>query len=311
MTNDKKKKEDRRAYTFMFIPHRGERTYTLSLPIRKLKRAAIVCTCCLVVFSAFQIRQMFLVSKAEKEQSELMALREETVEQEKKLQELAKLTEEIQGEMSKVSQLESEVKRSLETDGASVSRSGISRDTRAYNIEEMNNADGVSLSDIEIILANAKQLKSNAVNKQASLVELNGRLVERNAIRAATPSIWPASGEVTSRFGGRSSPGGVGSSNHKGIDIAGTYGSPISVTADGTVEQATWFGGYGLYVLVDHGRGLKTAYAHNSALAVKPGDKVKKGQVIAYMGNSGISTGTHCHYEVQKDGVQVDPANFL
>ena len=308
MTDNKKKKVDKRAYTFMFIPHRGEKTYTLSLPIRKLKRAAIVCTCCLVAFGAFQIRQMLIVSKAEMEQTELMRLRTETVVQEEKLRDLAKLTQEIQGEMARVTQLESEVKRSLETDGTTVSRSGVSRDMRAYNVADM---EDVSLSNIDDIISNAKQLKTSTVSKQTVLVNLNEKLVERNAIRAATPSIWPASGEVTSRFGGRNSPGGVGSSNHKGLDIAGVYGSPIHATADGTVEQATWFGGYGLYILIDHGHGYKTAYAHNSAFAVKPGDRVKKGQVIAYMGNSGVSTGTHCHYEVHKNGVQVDPANFL
>lgn len=308
MTDNKKKKVDNRAYTFMFIPHRGEKTYTLSLPIRKLKRAAIVCTCCLVAFAAFQIRQVLIVSKAEMEQTELMRLRTETISQEEKLRNLAKLTEEIQCEMAKVTQLESEIKRSLETDGTTVSRSGISRDARIYNVASMEN---VSLDNIDEFIANAQQLKVKAVNEQAVLTTLNDKLLERNAIRAATPSIWPASGEVTSRFGGRNSPGGVGSSNHKGIDIAGVYGSPIHATADGTVEQATWYGGYGLYVLIDHGYGIKTAYAHNSALAVKPGDKVKKGQVIANMGNSGVSTGTHCHYEVQKNGVQVDPSNFL
>jgi murein DD-endopeptidase MepM/ murein hydrolase activator NlpD len=77
------------------------------------------------------------------------------------------------------------------------------------------------------------------------------------------------------------------------------------------VEISSHYYGYGLYVQINHGYGLQTAYGHNSALAVSVGEKVKKGQVIAYMGNSGVSTGTHLHYEVIRNGVQVDPANFL
>ena len=86
---------------------------------------------------------------------------------------------------------------------------------------------------------------------------------------------------------------------------------PIVATADGVVTSAGWNGGYGLFVEVDHGYGISTAYGHSSELAVHVGQKVKKGEVIAYMGSTGYSTGPHVHYEVRISGQQVNPADFL
>ena len=136
-------------------------------------------------------------------------------------------------------------------------------------------------------------------------------LTVRNERVAATPSIWPADGDVTSRFGWRRSPFGGGGDWHPGIDIANGYGVPIVATADGVVTSAGWNGGYGLFVEIDHGYGISTAYGHSSELAVRVGQKVKKGEVIAYMGSTGYSTGPHVHYEVRISGQQVNPADFL
>ena len=306
----KNKALDKRAYTFMIVPHRGDKTYSLSLKMLTIKKCIIGGLCCLVVFGGFHARNMYIVAKAQNDKAELVELRENKDAQEEKLRVLAKATEELQTEMTKVTQLENEVKRSLSTDDKGVSRSGVNR-AMAQAAIEAQNYNELKNSDIDSVIAKTIALKENAVKKQAILTVLNSNLVERNKIKAATPSIWPASGDVTSRFGSRTSPGGIGSSSHKGIDIAGAYGSPIYATADGVVEVASWYYGYGLYVKLDHGYGFATAYGHNSSLAVQSGQYVRKGEVIAYMGNSGVSTGTHCHYEVIKNGTPVDPADFL
>lgn len=122
---------------------------------------------------------------------------------------------------------------------------------------------------------------------------------------------WPTSGRITSYFGGRSSPGGIGSTNHKGIDIAGSYGTPIYAADGGTVTYAGWMGGYGYLVQIDHGNGYVTYYGHNSSLLVSVGDHVYKGQQIARMGSTGNSTGNHCHFEVRYNGVAKNPLNYL
>lgn len=122
---------------------------------------------------------------------------------------------------------------------------------------------------------------------------------------------WPTSGRITSTFGGRSSPGGIGSTNHKGIDIANSYGTAIYAADGGTVVYAGWMSGYGYLVQINHGNGYVTYYGHNSSLLVSVGQHVYKGQQIARMGSTGNSTGNHCHFEVRYNGVAKNPLNYL
>ena len=128
---------------------------------------------------------------------------------------------------------------------------------------------------------------------------------------AETPNIWPVTGPISSYYGYRTSPGGIGSTFHEGVDIAGDYGTPISATAAGTVTQAGWVGGYGYLVEVRHADGIVTRYGHNSAVLVYEGQHVDQGSMIALMGSTGNSTGPHCHYEVRIHGEAVDPMYSL
>ena len=122
---------------------------------------------------------------------------------------------------------------------------------------------------------------------------------------------WPVSGRVTSYFGGRRSPGGIGSTNHKGIDIAAPRGTPVYAADGGTVTYAGWMSGYGYLVRISHGNGYETYYGHNSSLTVSVGQHVYKGQQIARVGSTGNSTGNHCHFEVRYNGVAKNPLNYL
>ena len=122
---------------------------------------------------------------------------------------------------------------------------------------------------------------------------------------------WPTSGRITSYFGGRSSPGGIGSTNHKGIDIAAPKGTPVYASDGGTVTYAGWMSGYGYLVRIDHGNGYVTYYGHNSSLLVSVGQHVYKGQQIARVGSTGNSTGNHCHFEIRYNGVAKNPLNYL
>ena len=122
-----------------------------------------------------------------------------------------------------------------------------------------------------------------------------------------TPSIWPAAGYVSSPYGLRFN----GTEFHQGIDIAADMGTPIVATADGVVTAAGWNGGYGNMVDVDHGGGIVTRYGHAFAVAVTVGQQVRRGEVIAYVGSTGRSTGPHVHYEVRVNGAPVNPAGYL
>ena len=122
------------------------------------------------------------------------------------------------------------------------------------------------------------------------------------------PSIWPTTGEVTSPYGLRWG----GTDFHPGMDIANDMGTPIVATADGVVDYAGWnAGGYGNMVDIDHGNGIMTRYGHASQVVVSTGQHVKRGQLIAYMGSTGFSTGPHVHYEVHVNGNRVNPISYL
>lgn len=127
----------------------------------------------------------------------------------------------------------------------------------------------------------------------------------------ARPSSWPLDGVLRSSFGGRSDPLSGEGAFHTGIDISAPIGTPVHVTADGVVVSAGWAGGYGKLVVVDHGNGFQTYYAHLSQLFAVPGEEVSRGQVIAYSGSTGKSTGPHMHYEVRLAGTPVNPYRYL
>jgi murein DD-endopeptidase MepM/ murein hydrolase activator NlpD len=98
---------------------------------------------------------------------------------------------------------------------------------------------------------------------------------------------------------------------HEGIDLGCAYGAPLYAAAAGTVVYAGWMGGYGNLVVIDHGGGISTAYGHNTSVAVATGQSVSQGQVVAYSGNTGNSTGPHIHFEVRVNGGAVDPLGYL
>lgn len=124
-------------------------------------------------------------------------------------------------------------------------------------------------------------------------------------------SCWPCNGSITSGFGGRTSPGGIGSTNHKGVDFGAGHGSAIYAAGSGTVTFVGYDGARGNYVDVSHGNGLTTRYQHCSAIYVSVGQSVSAGQNIAAVGTTGASTGPHLHFEVHVNGSAVNPMNYL
>ena len=125
--------------------------------------------------------------------------------------------------------------------------------------------------------------------------------------------IWPCNGIrwITSMFGGRQSPGGIGSTNHKGVDIGTPMGTPVLAAKSGTVTSAGWNGGYGKCIVINHGNGNSTLYGHLSSINVSVNDKITQGQVIGYSGSTGNSTGPHLHFGIIENNSWVDPLNYL
>ena len=134
---------------------------------------------------------------------------------------------------------------------------------------------------------------------------------QQEKLAAATPSMWPAHGWLTGTFGGRADPFTSEPGFHQGIDISTEKGSPVFATADGTVDSASFSGDYGNLIVLRHDFGLATRYAHLSAYKVKPGQSVKRGDIIGYVGSTGRSTGAHLHYEILANGALLNPLQLL
>jgi murein DD-endopeptidase MepM/ murein hydrolase activator NlpD len=139
------------------------------------------------------------------------------------------------------------------------------------------------------------------LNGQSDWVDANG------AGRQVATTAWPVAGRITSGFGLRVHPILRFARLHRGIDFGAGYGAPIVAAADGQVTGSGWAGGYGRQVRISHGGGIVTTYSHMSRLVAEPGSLVRQGQLIGYVGSSGLSTGPHLHYEVHRNGAPVNP----
>ncbi len=147
--------------------------------------------------------------------------------------------------------------------------------------------------------------------REQGVLELWESLSERQSLMNAMPSVRPVNGWFTSKFGYRLSPFSGLPMMHNGADIAATPGAPVYAPADGVVSYVGYDSGYGNLVSIDHGYGVVTRYGHNSRVYVKVGQKIKRRDIIAAVGNTGRSTGPHLHYEIRVSGVPVDPQNYV
>jgi hypothetical protein len=177
-------------------------------------------------------------------------------------------------------------------------------------IPEENNTGSQEIL-IGNIRKNIDKLLEDATSREKSFKELLGFLRKQKSILASTPSIWPVMGWVTSTFGYRISPFTGKREFHRGIDIAAKVGKEVVATADGMVVGVYKKPGMGNMTKIDHRNGRTTCYGHLMKVAVKKGKRVKRGDIIGYIGNSGRSTGPHLHYIVSLNGVPVNPGRYL
>jgi len=155
-----------------------------------------------------------------------------------------------------------------------------------------------------------KALRNQIQDTVENVKDIKEYLKEQKDIYMSTPKGWPITGRITSSYGARENPVHGGHDFHSGIDISVESGTPIRATADGVVSFAGWSGGSGNLVGLEHGFGFSTFYAHNKHVVVKVGQRVKRGDILAYSGSTGSTTGPHCHYEIWKDGRHVNPSKF-
>jgi murein DD-endopeptidase MepM/ murein hydrolase activator NlpD len=162
-----------------------------------------------------------------------------------------------------------------------------------------------------VLSSKLDKLSAEATRQEQSLQQLHDYFQDQKSLLASTPSVWPARGWVTSDFGQRLDPYTADRVMHQGLDIAAPHGKEVVAPAEGTVVFAGLEGGYGNVLVIDHGYGIKTRYGHLAKITVKAGDRIKRGQVIAIIGNTGRSTGPHLHYEVRVNGIPQNPRKFI
>lgn len=301
----------KRYFTIMVVPHTEESTYSMRLPlyiVQLLGALAVLALTGLLIL-------VYSYRNAQHDAREVQALRQVNQAQQDEINALAYATQTL---LDQLSQIDFVLESVAEKVGVSLDQGGEEggEDASSMGTEDEGARLYASRSGDGRVLGRAVaniELLQNLVPDQAGSLEMLEEEVDKFVRRqAATPSIWPAAGRLTSGFGMRRSPfNRTVMQFHGGIDIAGVHGSPIYATAEGTVTLAAYRGGYGNTVIISHGYGLETYYAHLSRFAVSSGQWVKRGQVIGYMGRTGRVTGTHLHYEVRVNGVAVNPINYI
>ncbi len=188
------------------------------------------------------------------------------------------------------------------------------RDRLAWSQRQLATARRDKRATLGPVQENKQRALDHMRSLQAQSAELGARIrsAQSSSIEPAPTSavsaagfVWPVHGVLTSGFGWR------WGRMHEGIDLAVASGTPVVAAAAGTVIVAGWLGGYGNLVVVDHGNGISTAYGHNTSVTVGFGQSVAQGQLVAYSGNTGHSTGPHVHFEVRINGSPVDPLGYL
>ena len=176
------------------------------------------------------------------------------------------------------------------------------------NLSELHAMDLKVRGMLGVDIAEQDSLALYRNQEYAELTESDVQSGKEQMLRSI-PSFWPVRGYITKSF--NQAGGAAAADHHPGIDIGVERGTPVRSAASGYITEAGWDDTYGYYVLMDHGYGIKTLYGHNDRLVVMRGDRVGRGQTIAYSGNTGKSTAPHLHFEVMQDNVNVDPLKYL
>ncbi|MTI93909.1 MAG: hypothetical protein FH749_00240 [Firmicutes bacterium] len=299
-----------RNFTVMLVPHSQKPPviFRFSLLVLQFLGIALVFVPVILVsfFNSFYSVQSVL--------PELEELRLDNQIKSEQIEQMANETQVILDNLRRLEQLEQELMEITDMDEAGesmISAAAAEPENGPENYRAV--ASRSSYTTYERTISNIMALQEALPDQEERMENLKETIEEQQRREAATPSIWPTWGRISSPFGWRRHPLSGGQDYHTGIDIAGPsiYGNSVFATGNGRVTFAGYRSSYGYLIIVDHGYGLQTYYAHLSRIRVQSGQVVEKGQLIGNVGNSGASTGPHLHYEVRRYGSPVNPINYL
>ena len=300
---------EEKRYKIQFIDSEEDVTRTVRLSLRSLRVLAIGAGAAVALLTVGAVLSVYTLMNGEMHASETAQLREANRIQQEQILQVSKQASALQQDLDSLRRAEDGLRAIVGAPPAAADET-VQEGTVSPTGGEQHEPTTADLSE-------AFEMIEERLSTRRSSIDLLAETMRREFPGAAsyasdsaphtTPSIWPAAGYVSSPYGLRFN----GTEFHQGIDIAADMGAPIVATADGVVTAAGWNGGYGNMVDVDHGGGIVTRYGHASALAVTVGQQVRRGEVIAYVGSTGRSTGPHVHYEVRVNGAPVNPAGYL
>ncbi|WP_408955315.1 peptidoglycan DD-metalloendopeptidase family protein [Natroniella sp. ANB-PHB2] len=309
--------------TIKIVPHTEHDIFTLRISKKLIKflfTSILVALLALVGALYYYNRQYdFSLQRIE----QLIHYREENIELVEKneylhdkLAQISQQTEQIEIKFNNIKQENKKIKELIDSQEEFSSKEFEFNESDDYSMQtvdysQFNNSSKELVQHTESTI---RRLQTSLPQKQKELNYLEKDIEEYREYLAARPEGWPIKneeGRITSTFGDRFHPVLERKTFHNGIDIAVWYNHEVVATGEGRVVEAGNKGGYGRTVVIDHGFGYKTLYAHNNRLLVRVGDRVERGETIALSGSSGISTGPHLHYEVHLNGQPIDPIEYI
>jgi murein DD-endopeptidase MepM/ murein hydrolase activator NlpD len=287
---------DKRYSTIIFVPHARAKFRKLKVSHRLLFSIISLVTSSLCLSTFFSVQYFTSLSQTH----ELSKLRSENKELQNANEQFSKSVQSLRNQLTSVEDRTRKlaiIAGITTLDEASQGGSGgVRNDELASNNPYRDDIDKMSF-------------RSNRLQSDLSVLE--EKFVAQSRLLSSTPSIAPIRGILTDGFGGRSDPFTRESGQHNAIDISSAAGQPIRTPADGIVVKAEWANGYGNVIYVSHGYGYSTRYGHLSSFSVRPGQRIKRGDVIGHVGSTGRSTGPHLHYEVRVNNNPVNPLEYI
>ncbi len=303
---------EKKYYTFVVFDEILDIPRKITISKKLFKCLVIFGSICFFVFTssiAYFGHHYYTLSQKSREVSELKA---ESKFLKLKIQKFANKVNQFERQMIRLEKLDKKLRLITSIENSENNDSGI------FGIggspEKRSNMIGLipGTNTVGILSNRIEKLKAKANLRKISYDQLDRFLKGRYSYFNSTPSIWPVKGWVSVGFGYRISPFTGKKELHEGIDIASPVNSDILATADGIVVQSGEDSKYGMVIEIDHGKGIITKYANNSRNVVTTGEQVKRGQIVALIGNSERYTeGPHLHYEVIVNGIPVDPARYI
>ncbi|MCG3112491.1 MAG: M23 family metallopeptidase [Candidatus Manganitrophus sp. SB1] len=290
------------SYTVVILPSPTSEPYRFSLSKKTCKYLIGFSSVLILVLAGFFVQYFLMLGQI----TELKDLRKETKTQKIQIQSFLTSIDDLKNQMNRLIELDQKLR--VITDIGPRKEVGVMGLGGQEEVDLSHPDSSKLMTSIQLDLGD---LQAKAIAQEKSFQELTEAVQSRQSLWASTPSIWPTTGWLTSGYGNRVSPFTGRVSKHNGIDIASRQDTPVIAPAAGVVSYTGFDSGLGKLIKINHGYGIMTYYGHLAKAAVKVGQKVKRGDVIAYVGSTGLSTGPHLHYEIYVNDVPVNPMRYI